>query len=132
MKKEIWKTIPKFQSYYEVSNFGRVRSLHRYIHHYLGGKRLYSGKIISPGVDKRYGHLLVRLCKKGKQYKIYLHRLVLLAFVGPCPKNMGTRHFPDKNPANCRLDNLQYGTHKENMRDKIIQTPKKESIQITK
>jgi len=31
---------------------------------------------------------------------------------------MQTRHFPDKTKTNCALNNLSYGTHKENEQDK--------------
>ena len=42
------------------------------------------------------------------------------AFVGPCPPGMEVRHFPDRDPTNNRLDNLQYGTRQENMEDRTI------------
>lgn len=44
-------------------------------------------------------------------------RLVLTAFVGPCPPGMVCCHFPDKNPNNCSLDNLRWDTRKANMFD---------------
>lgn len=46
-----------------------------------------------------------------------VHRLVLETFIGPCPPKMECRHL-DGNPANNRLDNLVWGTRKENMRDR--------------
>jgi hypothetical protein len=49
-----------------------------------------------------------------------VHRLVLEAFVGPCPIGMQCRHFPDPNPANCNLKNLQWGTPMENTEDKRV------------
>lgn len=49
-----------------------------------------------------------------------LHRLVLETFVGPCPEGMECRHFPDRNPANNRLENLQWGTKKENAADRKV------------
>jgi hypothetical protein len=48
----------------------------------------------------------------------FVHRLVLAAFVGPCPEGMEVRHL-DGNPANTRLANLRYGTHSENELDKV-------------
>lgn len=47
-----------------------------------------------------------------------VHRLVLEAFVGPCPPGMECRHFPDRDPTNNRLDNLSWATRKQNMEDK--------------
>lgn len=55
----------------------------------------------------------------GKEVTMHVHRLVLLAFVGPPPEGMVCRHFPDGSRANCRLDNLQWGTWKENSNDRI-------------
>ena len=56
----------------------------------------------------------------GQSINIRVHRLVLLAFVGPCPEEMECRHFPDKNPANNNLNNLQWGTKEENYQDKVV------------
>lgn len=51
---------------------------------------------------------------------MYIHRLVLEAFVGPCPSGMECRHFPDRNPSNNCLDNLQWGTPLENNHDRFF------------
>lgn len=48
-------------------------------------------------------------------------RLVLEAFVGPCPPGMEMRHYPDRDPMNSRLDNLSWSTHLVNVRDSINQ-----------
>lgn len=68
-----------------------------------------------PGTN---GHLHVTLCP-GRRTKL-VHRLILEAFAGPRPKGMQCRHFPDRNPANNRLDNLQWGTGKENQADRRV------------
>lgn len=52
---------------------------------------------------------------KGKQIKV--HRLILLVFVGPCPRGMQACHFPDRNPANNKLENLRWDTPKANQAD---------------
>jgi hypothetical protein len=52
-----------------------------------------------------------------KQYRV--HRLVLEAFIGPCPKGMECRHIDGK-PTNNRLENLAWGTRKENIQDKLL------------
>ena len=48
-----------------------------------------------------------------------VHRLVLEAFVGSCPKDYQSRHL-DGNPGNPERTNLCWGTRKENMADKTI------------
>jgi len=46
-----------------------------------------------------------------------VHRLVLLAFRGPCPGGMECRHL-DGNRANNRLENLCWGTKRQNFDDR--------------
>jgi hypothetical protein len=62
-------------------------------------------------------HLRVRLYRERKGYRLQVHRLVLEAFVGPCPPGMECRHFPDRDPTNNRLENLRWGTAVENVND---------------
>lgn len=66
------------------------------------------------------GYLSVNLRWGGSKRNVAVHRLVLETFVGPCPPGMECRHVPDFDPANNRLDNLQWGTPKENQNDKRI------------
>jgi hypothetical protein len=66
----------------------------------------------------RNGYLRVDL-GAGRSDCRLVHRLVLEAFVGPCPEGMECRHDPDYNPGNCRLENLCWGTKKENGEDKV-------------
>jgi hypothetical protein len=59
------------------------------------------------------GYPIVGLCRKSKQTLFFVHRLLLLAFVGPCPEGMECRHL-DGDKRNCRLPNLCWGTKQEN------------------
>jgi len=47
-----------------------------------------------------------------------VHRLVLEAFVGKCPKGMECRHL-DGNSLNNNINNLCWGTRSENQRDSV-------------
>lgn len=47
-----------------------------------------------------------------------VHRLVMAAFVGPCPDGIEVCH-NNGNPADNRLSNLRYGTHSENQLDQV-------------
>lgn len=54
----------------------------------------------------------------GEQLVLAQHRVVLEAFVGPRPVDRQTRHL-DGNKANNRLENLRWGTGKEQHQDKL-------------
>lgn len=64
------------------------------------------------------GHIGVTLTVNGKHTRLLVHRLVLEAFVGPCPPGMECCHFPDRNPANNHVENLRWDTHKNNLNDR--------------
>lgn len=61
------------------------------------------------------GYLTIGLAGK---VRARVHRLILLAFVGPCPPGMECRH-ADGNPANNLLSNLSWGTPSQNTADQI-------------
>ena len=111
--KEIWKKIKGFESY-EVSNMGRVRSWR------IQGN--CKSKSSSPRILKhgkcRGQHEYINLWYRTKQNTRYVHRLVLEAFVGPRQEGMECRHL-DGDPHNNRLDNICWGTHEENEKDKV-------------
>ena len=61
-----------------------------------------------------------RVCLRlggGRNRIVSVHRIVLAAFVGPCPDGMEGCH-NDGNPANNRIENLRWDTHVSNMADK--------------
>lgn len=54
---------------------------------------------------------------EGGSYKTFsVHKLVLTAFVGPCPEGMECRHL-NGIKTDCRLKNLEWGTQEENVQD---------------
>lgn len=67
---------------------------------------------------KMDGYPAVTLCCNGKRKERKIHRIVLEAFVGPRPEGMECLH-KDGNPRNNCLDNLSWGTRKENGADKV-------------
>lgn len=93
-----WSPVPGFSGY-EVAADGRMRGP--------------SGRELRP-MTAHAGHKYVI----AKRRKLYVHRAVLLAFVGPMPTWChGCRHL-DGNPSNNSLNNLAWGTSKENSDDK--------------
>lgn len=95
---EQWVTIPGHPQY-QASSLGRIRS---------------ARGVLKPWVSNGLGHLKVGLANRKREW---VHRLVCLAFHGPCPDGMEVRHL-DGDPANNRISNLRYGTHSENMLDR--------------
>lgn len=114
---EIWKPIPSFEGFYSVSNKGRVKSETRTIFQ-QGRNQTYKGKILKTYISSTTGYPTVSLMKKGRELKIYVHRLVMWAFVGHQMKGIEVRHLDGTRTNNC-LENLAYGTHSENMRDAV-------------
>lgn len=102
---EKWLAIPGFEGIYEVSDRGRVASLKH------GMRRVLAG-----WVNK--GYPTVALRKDGRTFTRQVHRLVLLAHVGPCPPGMEGCH-SDGNPENNELSNLRWDTSSSNKRDVV-------------
>lgn len=102
---ELFKTIPGYEGKYEVSNYGRVKSLN----YNMTGKEQYR-KVQT----NRLGYQYISLWKDGKQNMRTVHSLVWEAFNGPVPEGYEINHM-DENPSNNRLDNLNLLTHKQNM-----------------
>jgi hypothetical protein len=75
-------------------------------------------RVIKTRVNKNHGYVEVGLMRDGKQRTMLVHRLVLEAFVGPCPSGMEGCHDPDPNRQNNSLDNLRWDTRKRNHADK--------------
>jgi len=98
-----------------VSDHGRVRGLTRRVKCGPVGKtRLVKGRILKTIITARgYAAVNLSVCNTSRQRP--LHRLVLESFTGP-KSNMVVRH-RDGNPLNNKLDNLEWGTHQENMED---------------
>ena len=63
------------------------------------------------------GYPTANLCAGRKMTPWRIHQLVLLAFVGTCPEGMEVCHNDGSKTNNC-LENLRYGTRKENIWDK--------------
>lgn len=101
---EIWKVIPGYEGRYEVSDQGRVKSY----------CRNREGRLLKPG-RMPGGHLSVALGRGDSQC---VHKLVLLAFVGPAPDKHECCH-NNGNPADNRLENLRWGTRRENILDAV-------------
>ena len=116
---EKWLPAVGYEGLYEVSSIGRVRSLDKLVYCKDGrAPRMHRGRVRKLYTHPR-GHLIVTLCASDGSRKIAkVHRLVLEAFVGPNPPGLECCH-NNGDPSDNRVENLRWGTHRENMRDKI-------------
>lgn len=109
-EKEIWRPVVGFEGYYEVSNYGSVRSIARTIECYNHRSKSYiqqrvQGKNLKPCSD-RFGYKLVVLSKYGVTETFRVHRLVAEAFVSN----------PDNKPFVDHINTLPYDNRSENLR----------------
>lgn len=103
------KDIPGFPNY-AVSRDGRVWS---------NPRRRTKGGWVRPGLVN--GYFQIGLCTGDKRHPRihkFAHNIVLETFIGPRPKGMECRHL-NGNKQDNRLENLCWGTHAENEKDKV-------------
>lgn len=108
---ELWRKIPGFSGY-EVSSFGRVRSLR------CGGRfgdNLRRGRPrLLVGITSHDGYQRVGIRNdSGRRRMIYVHQLVLFAFVGPRPDGCEASHINGDKQDN-RPENLCWETKSDN------------------
>ena len=104
---ERWLPVVGWEDVYEVSDLGRIR---RTAAHNVG--RWAPGRITT-GSATRQGYRQAFLTYQGEWHSALLHRLVLAAFVGPCPDGHEVNH-KNGNKADNRLANLEYLTPSAN------------------
>ena len=99
-----WKPVVGYETRYEVSDAGGVRSTVAVRH----------GPCNLKIVHRKYSE--VCLMQDGKRSMQLVHRLVLFAFVGPPPAGTECCHF-NGNTADNTLSNLRWGTREDNVAD---------------
>jgi hypothetical protein len=119
-----WRPIPGFPGY-RVSSCGRVQTCWR-----LTGSPRWGVPRVSVMADA-WRDMTIQTLPNGyralnlrsgdptrarKSRVRYIHRVLLEAFVGPCPSGFECRHL-DGNRTNNALDNLRWGTKAENAAD---------------
>jgi hypothetical protein len=115
---ETWLPVPGYESLYEVSDHGRVRSMDRLQRRGPAPGMCYRrGRILKP-MRSTVGRLKVGLYSGGARRMFLIHRLVLEAFVGPCPDGMEACHYDD-DPDNNHLSNLRWDTRLANRADLV-------------
>lgn len=105
---EQWRNIIGYEGYYEISNFGRVKTNHKKTNALKGINKIKK-QYIHPN-----GHLIVGLNINNIRISVKVHRLVAIAFI-PNPLNKRVVNHKDGNKQNNHTDNLEWATHSENL-----------------
>jgi len=110
MQKEIWKSVPNYEDYYQVSDHGSVRSIDRV----ASDGRLIKGRVLKVGISSN-GYKNVGLCINGKKKTFNIHQLVAMVFLGhkSCGYKVCVDHRNNIKTDN-RLENLQLISIREN------------------
>lgn len=106
---EIWKDIAGYEGLYQVSNYGKVKSLN-YNH-------TKTEKVLCKKQHKS-NYVTVMLCKNGENKNKSIHILVASAFI-PNPNSYPCVNHIDGNKKNNNVDNLEWCTHKQNIEHAI-------------
>lgn len=93
--KEVFKDIKDYEGIYQISNFGRIKSLHNY----------RKNNILKPKIKKGYYQIGLRKNNKRKWYSV--HRLVAQTFL-PNENNLPQVNHKDENKLNNNVNNLEW------------------------
>lgn len=106
---EAWRPLKGYEGLYEVSNFGRVKSLSK--------PGNYSEKLLKQR-DNGFGYYICQLMKDGKRRTMAAHRAVAFAFIPNPDKKQQVNH-KDGNRRNNVVDNLEWCSNSENQLHKF-------------
>lgn len=97
---EKWKDISGLDGVYQISSFGRVKSIKL-------------GRLLKPH-DNGNGYQLIWLQVNKTKQRYQIHRLVAFHFFPP-PLSFQEIHHKDGNPGNNHLNNIEWVSHAQNM-----------------
>lgn len=103
---EVWKPLPGYEGWYEISSKGRVKRV-------APGCGTRVGKILKNRITKD-GYAYVIVNRRGEAKDLRIGRLVCEAFNGPCPEGKQCNH-KDGVKLNDTPTNLEWVTPSENI-----------------
>lgn len=116
---EIWKDIFGYEGHHQVSSIGRIKSLRRIVHNYLG--YYYIEEKILKQTKLKTGYFSVNLSLNGICKTNNIHVLVAVAFLNHKPDGFNSViNHKDLNKLNNRVENLEIVSNRENTNQKHI------------
>ena len=130
---EIWKDIEGYEGLYQVSNFGRVKSVERVVkrgNNFIPVKE----RILKMGDNDGYNFVI--LSNRGKGKTAFIHKLVAQTFLSN-PDNLPCVNHKDENTHNNDFRNLEWCTWSYNnsykeLRIRAAESKRKPILQYTK
>ena len=109
---EVWKDIPGYEGWYQVSNMGRVKRIKKPL--VTHGKRVAveGERILKPSKAGR-GYVKVKISNGIESKYFNVHRLVAKTFI-PNPENKPQVDHINRDKTDNRVENLRWATNSEN------------------
>ena len=118
---EEWRPVKDFEHVYEVSSYGRIRSVDHVVMR-KDGKPLHVKGCVLKALPNNRGYPRVSLCFSGHSTWSHVHTLIAEAFlsqpkskIGPLADQYGVNH-KDGDKTNNHINNLEYITNRANVR----------------
>ena len=109
---ETWKNVIGYETFYQVSNFGNVRSLDRIVNKPNGVSYMRKGKLCVQS-KSNLGYLTVGFTVNNVKVNKYVHRLVAETFITNWSNHPQVNHI-DCDKTNNRMYNLEWCTNSQN------------------
>jgi len=112
---EEFRDIASYKGLYQVSNYGRIKSLKRFVKNGSNSFKLVNDKILKNinRDNKENSYMIVNLRKNNCKF-FYVHRLVAKSFLKR-KKYQNQINHKDGNKTNNKLDNLEWCNSSENL-----------------
>lgn len=117
MQNEIWKDVIDYEGLYQISNYGKVKSMKRCLGRSNGKDLNLSEKLLTCRIDE-HGYRKTQLWKNNIPKSIRVHRIVAFAFVKN-PNEFNEVNHIDGNKLNNNSTNLEWCNSAHNQSEAI-------------